>query len=297
LAEPQPGLSPAAWGQSFTAQPDLCSAGLSGLAGTLVRRWRGTGPTMNQPPLDHHYLAMHLGGPKRVERHGGGQKLTADCAPESLTFVPSGRSYEWHTRGPIGFAHLYLDPSRVSRVIQEEYDREPRSVELEDCVAWQHPLISGLFAAMIAEVENPSFASRLLLGSHLHSLIVTLLASRSTLDRNGEPARYRIAPQRLRRVLDFMREHFADDIELADLARLAGSSRFHFSRTFHHATGRSPHRALIHMRVHAAKAMLVESDRPIAEIAKACGFRKPSQFALMFRREFGASPSEFRRSY
>lgn len=41
------------------------------IAGLTLTRWRATDPQMEQPPLDHHLIAIHLGGPKRVFRKSG----------------------------------------------------------------------------------------------------------------------------------------------------------------------------------------------------------------------------------
>jgi len=249
---------------------------------------------MDQPPLDHHYLVLHLGGTKRVTRRGS-ESIVADAQLGSITLVPVGASYSWSTKGPIGFAHLYLRPAQVDHVITEQFDRDPRSVELIDQIGCPLPLLSALLKGMIEQVETPTFSSRLVLDTLLHSLIVRLLTERSTLPAGSDFARHSISPPRLRRVLDFIESNLSSDIELQDLASVTGSSRFHFSRAFRDATGFPPYRYLIHRRIDAAKAMLLEGELSIAEVAGLCGFNSRTQFAVMFRRVFGTSPSRFRR--
>jgi AraC family transcriptional regulator len=98
-------------------------------------------------------------------------------------------------------------------------------------------------------------------------------------------------------VIDFIESHLAEDIALEDLASVAGSSRFHFSRAFREATGFPPYRFLIHRRIDAAKTLLLQDTLTIAEIAEQCGFNSQSQFSAMFRRVFGSSPARFRREH
>jgi AraC family transcriptional regulator len=252
---------------------------------------------MDQPPLDHHYLVLHLEGPKRITRRGEQSQTISDAEAHSLTLVSAGAAYSWATEGPIGFAHLYLRPSEVDHVISEEFDRDPRSVELLDCVARRLPLMSAMVIGMLEQIEAPTFGSRLVLDTLLHGLIVRVLSECSTLADSSSLAPHTISPRRLRRVLDFIESNLASDIALDDLASVAGSSRFHFSRAFRDATGFPPYRYLIHRRIDAAKTLLLEDALSIPEIAEQCGFNSRSQFAAMFRQVFGTSPSRFRREH
>ncbi len=290
-------VSPEHWNQTLSHPPNLCSASSSGWTGALVRRWQGTNSNMEQPPLDHHYLVLHLGGNKRVTRTGLHSAVTAEAEAGALTLVPAGSKYFWHTEGPIGFAHLYLHPHAIERVVTEEFDRDPRSVEVIDCVASRLPLLSAMMSGMLDQLETPTFASRLVLDTLLHGLIVHLVAKCSTLSAQGSAALHAISPRRLRRVLDFIEANFSADIALEDLASVAGSSRYHFSRTFRDATGIPPYRYLVQRRVNAAKPLLLEDILSIAEIADQCGFNSQAQFASMFRRVFGTSPGRFRREH
>lgn len=289
--------SPQEWDDSLSSPPNLCSAAHGKWSGALLRRWNGTSPQMEQPPLDHHYLVLHLGGPKRVHRRGLNSAVSADAEVGALTLVPAGTNYSWTTEGPIGFAHLYLHPHAIDHVITEEFDRDSRSVELIDCVARRLPLLSALMNAMMDQLETPSFSSRLVLDTLLHSLTVGLISECSTLSDTIGPAPHAISPRRLQRVLDFIESNLGDDIELEDLASVAGTSRFHFSRAFRHETGFPPYRYLIHRRVDAAKTLLLEGTLSIAQIAEQCGFNSQTQFAVMFRRVFGTSPGRFRREH
>jgi AraC family transcriptional regulator len=252
---------------------------------------------MEQPPLDHHYLVLHLGGPKRVHRHGPHSVVIADAEVGALTVVTAGTSNRWTTEGPIDFAHLYLHPHSINRVLNEEFDRDSRSVELIDCVASRLPLLSAMMSGMLDQLESPTFGSRLVLDTLLHSLIVRLVSECSTLAEASALAPHSISPRRLRRVLDFIDSNLGTDLELEDLASVAGSSRFHFSRAFREATGFPPYRYLIHRRIDAAKTLLLQDALSITEIAEQCGFNSQSQFAVMFRRVFGTSPGRFRREH
>lgn len=284
------------WSTGFGAPPDLCSAS-SGWRGALLRRWRGTSPDMEQPRLDQPYIVLHLDGAKRITRRGDGPALTVDAAAAAITAVPAGAAHSWSTQGPIGFAHLYLDPAFVGRTVQEKFDRDPRSVVLNECVGSDSPLLRALFTAMIAQVEAPGFASRLVLDTLLQGFLVQLLCELSTLNDAMRGASHSLAPRRLRRVLDYIEANLADEIELDDLVHVAGGSRFHFSRAFRDATGFPPYRYLVHRRVNAAKSLLLDADLSIEQISERCGFKSSAQFSVMFKQMFGTTPARFRREH
>ncbi len=289
--------SPIEWNGTLSGAPDLCSAAAGVWSGALVRRWHGTAPRMEQPAIDHNYLVIHLGGAKRVNRHDPDSFTSVDSDTGSITLATAGSSYSWTTEGPIGFAHLYLHPHAVHRVVVEEFDRDSRSVELVDCVARQLPLLSAMMRGMLEQIETPTFGSRLVLDTLLHSVIVQLISECSNLSEASRLAPHAIAPRRLRRVLDYIDANLAADLKLEDLASVAGSSRFHFSRAFRDATGFPPYRYLIHRRMDAAKTLLLEDVLTIAEIAERSGFNSRTQFAAMFRQVFGTSPGRFRREH
>jgi YesN/AraC family two-component response regulator len=100
----------------------------------------------------------------------------------------------------------------------------------------------------------------------------------------------------IRRGLTFMQEHFADPITLADVARAACLSRFHFCRLFHHETGMPLHEYLHDLRVTQAKLLLRDHGLRISEVAFTVGFNDLSHFDRIFRRLVGRSPSQYRRS-
>lgn len=292
-ARPARGVSPRTWASGLSAPPEL-----SGDAGTelgaLVRRWRDVEPDISQPALDHHYLTMHLGGAKQVTRRGEGATEIAEVEPGAMSIVPAGAAFEWSTRGPIEFAHLYLAPHAVERLGAEEFGRGAIASGLSDRVGMRDPLIQALFVALLDETANRSAGSRLYVDTLLRSLVLVLLRRYAGAPSTGLRLRHTLAPARLRRVLEFIEANLTVEIALADLAAVAATSPFHFSRAFRASTGSPPYAYLIGRRIEHAKSLLLNGPAPVAAIAGRCGFHSVSQFSRMFRRVTGRSPTQFR---
>jgi AraC-like DNA-binding protein len=103
--------------------------------------------------------------------------------------------------------------------------------------------------------------------------------------------------RRLRRVLDYVEEHLADDIAVADLANIACLSIFHFTRAFSAATGMPPHHYVSRRRLERAKAMIATESTSIAETAFMCRFSSQASFTRAFRRATGMTPAVYRRAF
>lgn len=288
------GVTPERWATSLLDPPILSSEG-SGWRSGLVRRWTGSRADMVQPPLNQHYVVLHLGGRKHVTRRGAGRTHCAEVEPGALTIVPAGARYDWTTIGPIDFAHLYVDPARLNNIIALKFDRDPSAVSLDDAIGVVDPLLSGIIAEMLAQVSSGRNGSGAYLEAMFDLALVNLVHHHSSVGHVTAPARHALAPVRLRRVLDHIEARLAEPLRLADLAGVAGLSRFHFSRAFQNAMGEPPLTYVARRRLEVAKRLLRGADIALSEVAQRAGYTSPSHFAVSFRRHMGQTPSAFRR--
>lgn len=87
-----------------------------------------------------------------------------------------------------------------------------------------------------------------------------------------------------------------DDIDLATAASVSGLSSYYFLRVFAAVVGVTPHQYLVRARLRNAARLLVESERPVTDIAFDVGFNDVSNFVRTFGRAAGASPRAFRHA-
>lgn len=71
-------------------------------------------------------------------------------------------------------------------------------------------------------------------------------------------------------------------------------SPYHFSRAFKRASGVPPMRYLFARRINAARRELRDTNRPVGDIAMACGFSSQSHLAHALKRAIGLTPSQYR---
>jgi len=101
---------------------------------------------------------------------------------------------------------------------------------------------------------------------------------------------------RFAEVLAFIESNHGEEIQVGELAGVAGMSRFHFTRQFTQALGTSPGDYLLQTRVRHAARLLADPRLSIKEIAGRSGFRSANYLGKVFRRVLGVSPRQFRNS-
>ncbi|APG95697.1 AraC family transcriptional regulator [Sinorhizobium americanum] len=96
-------------------------------------------------------------------------------------------------------------------------------------------------------------------------------------------------------VIDHIMANLEKPLPVEELARVSGLSRAHFSRVFAASEGMPPAEFVLQKRLQRAVKLLTKTaDLPVKEVAILSGFDDPNYFAKVFRRVFGASPTEFR---
>lgn len=103
--------------------------------------------------------------------------------------------------------------------------------------------------------------------------------------------------RRVQKVKQYINEHYAEPLKLADLADLVGMSPVSFSRFFRQRTGRTLSDYIVDIRLGFAARMLVDSSRNISEICYECGFNNLSNFNRTFKAKRNYTPRDFRAMF
>ena len=156
------------------------------------------------------------------------------------------------------------------------------------------PELRNLLLLLLKESETRGQCGTLYSESLIVALATRMLYA-ARLEKPPVSARVSPLPLRpLRRVLERMQADLSAKIDLVTLAAETGYSRAHFLRTFRAATGQTPHRYLLELRLTKAQALIASGSMPLVDIALACGFSSHAHLTTAFRSRFGSSPSEYR---
>jgi AraC family transcriptional regulator len=216
-----------------------------------------------------------------------GDHGTSLMSPGALLLGSAGHAFECSHRHGEGdrCISFQFDPELFERLVHDagasragfESDRIPPLRELAPLTA----------RARMALGRRDSFEEIAL------ELAGTVVGVAGHVRRDTPPVATR-DPAPIVRVLRYLESRVVQPHSLADLARIAGLSRYHFLRTFKGVTGITPHQWLLRARLRDAAQRLAESHDPITEIALDVGFEDLSNFIRSFRAEFGVAPRKYR---
>ena len=102
--------------------------------------------------------------------------------------------------------------------------------------------------------------------------------------------------ERLAPVVKYMKENYAYEVTLAELAQLIPMSEGQFCRVFKQYMKMSPMQYLMRYRILQSCHLLQETDKKIGEIANLAGFNNISYFNKVFLKTIGCTPKEYRNS-
>lgn len=147
-----------------------------------------------------------------------------------------------------------------------------------------HRLIAG---------DRPGKADELEVTCRIFDTLDSLLEPASTVPRDT-PTVNGVQRKAVLDALEFMADSFGSSLRLADVARAARYSPFHFARLFKSVTGCTVHARLTQLRLRSALHRIREGDDDLTAVALRCGFSSHSHFTASFRSHFGVPPSRVR---
>lgn len=97
-------------------------------------------------------------------------------------------------------------------------------------------------------------------------------------------------------VTAYIAGHYRQELELKELAALAGCSTRQLQRRFKQEKRVGPMEYVIRLRMESAQRMLRHTDVPISEIAEGAGYRDMYYFSRAFKKYYGVPPQLYRRT-
>lgn len=275
---------------SLRAAPRSTSAHL-GWEGVRICNWATRVDEYRLPAVPEFIVALHTGG-GAVEGGSDSWDSRSRSLPGQGTVRPPGLSDAYRPRGPFRCTTAHLSVPRVQTIADAIAHPSPVT-DVPYRFGINDPLLANLLTTLAREIESPAQYSSLLADRLVDALILHLLRGAFPAPKS-EPAG-RLSPAALARVCARIEDGLAFPVAVADLAREASLSPFHFSRAFKHSTGQSPHRYLTERRIERAKSLLRHGDLPLSQIALESGFTSQQHFTGIFRRFTGAPPAAYRR--
>jgi AraC family transcriptional regulator len=224
---------------------------------------------------------QHRGGPVRQTNIGAG-----------AAFVTMSGELHWIE---------VLEPSEALEVhptqsLLEDIGNElgiSRAIALSDVIASDDPVILSAASTLRSELLHTGAIDELRAETLVRALVEHTLREYGGLkvprERPG-----RIDMRRLRRVAALVRERLHEKLSLADLARQAALTPFHFARSFRLTTGLTPHNFVRAVRMQRAAELARSTLLSTTALAERVGYTNIGHFRGAFVRTFGCTPAALR---
>jgi AraC-like DNA-binding protein len=221
--------------------------------------------------------------------HRGEQQF---AYPGSIAVVCPDELHDGEPHGG-GFAYrtFYPSPELMQEIAEEVAGRPlsgppwfPRSVMHDPELA---ALMAHLHACLCVEETRTPVLEQ---DTRLVDFLARLIARWADLDASWPGRR---ESRGIARARDYLDAHLGLDVELAEVAQVAGLSRSHFIRAFRQETGLTPHAYLMDRRFRTASRLLGRGEAP-GDVAAACGFFDQSHLNRVFKARMGVTPGTYR---
>ncbi|MCI8363074.1 MAG: AraC family transcriptional regulator [Clostridia bacterium] len=196
---------------------------------------------------------------------------------------------------------LYLDIDSVLQDMKElsfsKLDTDYMRNELYKTALFFHqkeyPKISDIILKVREECDKKAYMYRETVKGLLQSFVVELLRIHNVhADMPRKSARnFQIAP-----ALSYVKGHYNEEIKIQNLAEVCGISETHFRRIFQECMNMGPNDYINVIRIQEASRLLLKSFATMEEIAFQVGYGDVSTFTRNFKKMFGMTPYQWKRS-
>ncbi len=284
------------------AAPKAAVAFPAPLLSSRCRNWDGVTVELHHfrgvdavVPMREHIVGVHVSGSVNLLQARGKRTCIRHVRAGDVTITPSGEPKRFQHAGENVVILLKVAPAFVQKVAGDEYALDPVRFELRENFGAPDAELAAIGRQLLAGLESEGAAGRLHIDSLAIGLALHLLRHHCTTAPSERRAGSKLPPRKLQRIVDYIAANLRDDMALSDLAKLVAMSPGHFAHLFRQTTGIPPHRFVLQRRLERAKALLRDTDLPITEIAQRVGYASHSHLSVMFHRDTGITPSDYRR--
>lgn len=213
--------------------------------------------------------------------------------PGDINLVVPGEAHDGHGARDVGWAYKIL---YIPVEVVQEINLELTGADI--LPYFRQGVISHSFLGKNLSVLHRTLADDegtiLQKDSMLRQWLTSFIAAYS--EQKIKLARVLNEERTVRLIKEFLHEHFADNVKLKDLAKVAGLSPYHLLRVFKAAVGIPPHLYQQQLRVGKAKQLLADGVS-LAVTACETGFTDQSHFSRQFKKITGLTPALYQKMF
>lgn len=213
--------------------------------------------------------------------HCGRGVHTPDCHYLSVTF---------HPRLLYGYGSSLIQNKYMKHILENP---SLASIHFTPEEEWQREVLERVERIRVLDKERPA-SEELQIQIALLEIWQRIFEHVDT-TKEGYPENGRDT-ERIRRIMEYIRQHYSEKITLEDLAEQIYLCRSESCRLFKRYMNESMFEYLLDYRVERSLELLRRPELNITQVAGLSGFSDPGYYARIFRRKMGCTPLEYRKS-
>lgn len=227
-----------------------------------------------------------------------------EASAGDLLYVPAAIVFRAEAKDCTAALRAMVFDSSIIEVNMENFDTEifymfyVQSRNIITVFRKGHPIYETLLAAMneaYEEYVSKDVCYKLPIRANIYLIMTALLryycGSKDELDRMIYHNVMRLRP-----VVDYIADHYAEKIYVETLADMITVSPDYFTKMFKDSMGKTPVDYINAVRMNHAMRLLLTTDMPINEIAEQIGFSGANYFHKIFKQYMVTSPLSYRKN-
>lgn len=184
----------------------------------------------------------------------------------------------------------------VSRAAEKQYveplieNQAAQYIKLSADIPWKNDVMNYILSIYNSKNDPAAPLSVISLSLKIWSVLF------EHSDSSSPPTRQNGDFTILKNMIGYVRKSYREKISLDDIALSGAVGQSKCCKLFGKYIGTTPNEYLIRYRLHQSTDYLKNTDMSITEIAQAVGFSGSSYYAEAFRKRYGKSPTEYRKT-
>ena len=264
------------------------------LDGIIIRQGSASGFESKNLEAPFHVFLMNVGENdinwKITRNNGLIEKLCMN--KDHIFFIPANVPISRKTDDYYQFLSIFIEPGKIissSNTIEKELDfREIENIK--------DPHLEHIFRLLLSEIQAENVNGKLFV-ENLTSLlsmhfIQNYALSDSILINNVDG----FTKAEYEKILIYIDKNLHGKIKLDQLAKEIRTDKYNFIRKFKSSTNITPHQFIIQKKMKRSKYLLEDFNYTLTDITFMLNFSDQAHFSRTFKKMYGISPHEFRKT-
>ena len=263
-----------------------------------VRYFQAAPDRMPEEVFEEHHVLLNLQTEEhRVQNWRDGKLRDFIFRKDEVIVTPAGVRSGWQWHGPSDVIVITLDPAKVERFAQAELGMLLDPQQFKDLPQFSDADLCAAGVILRDALASDDMSSAVMFEAMSRVLLVKMLQKFGKRRAEDVELSARFTSKHYQRVLTYVQGHLDQTITVDQLAAEAGMSPSHFARVFKETLGSTPMQYVMAYRIEQGMKMMENEQRPLGDIALACGFSDQAHFTRSFKQVVGMTPRAYRASH